>query len=972
MKPSNLRLFSILILSTIIFLGFFSNPPDGKTGAPGDGICTECHTPGNPNGYTGSVSVSGLPAQTMAGQQYSITVTVSNPDMGAVRGGFQMVALDESNQNAGTLSNAGPSSTISQSGGRSYHEHNPGKNFGGNPNISWTVNWTAPAVQGMETVTFYAAGNITNGNGATSGDFVVTSQTSTTVEGATPPLTVEIINQSDPLCFGEASGTATAQADGGTPPYDFAWSTGGGQAMETNMPAGTHMVTVFDQAGQDAQAFVTLSDPPELQLTTNVVNAVSCNGGNDGILSANATGGTLPYLYIWSNGANGPTASNLVAGNYSVTVEDANGCTKSDNILLTEPDPIDFDTDSEPVNCWMEANGIAEVTNVTGGNPGNYTFQWSDGFSESGTSSIRNNLTAGDYSVTITDSRNCSETANFNIGTPDSLELTAEIQLIPCPGDSTASIDLNVQGGVQPYTYAWSDGNMSSIRTDLPSGEYSVTVTDANDCTIDSSFILEDPDTLEINLDSILHSQCGDASGHLQISVEGGYPPYEYLWNTGDTMAYIDSLIPGEYDVLVTDSLGCTVRDTFLIEVEDELGPNITVDTSVVFLDMNGMYSLKFEDVNFTVTDACSDSITVEIDLIDLNCDDVNQITLTQIRATDEVGNTSEAMVPILTLDTIKPIWTTIPPDTVINTCGGTVEYDPVLAYEDNCPDVTIMQTSGPALPANLSSGEHLFSFTIIDNAGNEAIASWTVNIPPSIEGSIETSDPSCYAASDGNVRFITDDSALVASIDLSPNLPLDSLSAGSYELTVTDTTGCKTSFSFTLVQPDQIILLDSVIVDESANGTEDGSITVSVGGGVSPYQYTWYEGIVGAGGTLIPGMNNRIEGLEAGTYSLVVLDINLCEQIFVFEVGVGSSTRAFVPYQLEIFPNPSEGILQISTKREPLRVRAFNLAGGETFIYYDRAMKTLELLNPINGSYIIYFEWDDGSTFSERIEIIR
>lgn len=972
MKHSNLLLLPLLIFTIIISLGNFNNPPNGRTGAPGDGICTNCHTPGNPNGYTGDVSVSGLPAQTMAGQQYSLTVTVSNPDMTAVRGGFQMVALDESNQNAGTLSNAGPSSTITPSGGRSYHEHNPGKNFGGNPSISWTVDWTAPAVQGMETVTFYAAGNITNGNFNTSGDFVVSSQTSTTVEGAAPPLTVEITSQTDPLCFGESSGTATAQADGGTPPYDYAWSTGGGQAMETNMPAGMHMVTVFDQNGQDAQAFVTLTDPPALQMTTNVVNPVSCNGENDGILSANATGGTLPYSYFWSNGANGPTASNLVAGNYSITVEDANGCTTSDNISLSEPDPINFDTDSEPVKCWMEANGTAEVTNVTGGNAGNYTFEWSDGFTESGTSSIRSNLTAGNYSVTITDSKNCSETANFGIGTPDSIELIAEVQLIPCPGDTAASIDLDIQGGVQPYTYEWSDGNMSPVRTDLPAGEYTVTVTDANSCTIDSTFILEDPDTLKINLDSILNSQCGDASGYLQLSVEGGYPPYEYLWNTDDTLAYVDSLLPGQYDVLVTDSLGCTTRDTFLIEIEDEMGPEITVDTSVVFLDNNGVYSLLFEDVNFSVADACSDSVTVEIDLIDLTCDDVNQVTYTQIRATDEVGNTSEEMVPILTLDTIHPIWTILPPDTVINTCGGTVAYDPTLEFEDNCPDVTVMQTSGPTLPANLSSGEHVFSFTLIDNAGNEAMASWTVVIPPSIEGSIETTDPSCFGASDGSVRFITEDSALIASIELSPSLPLDSLPSGPYELTVTDTTGCKTSFSFTLVQPDEIILLDSVVVAETSSGAEDGSITVSIIGGAPPYQYTWYSGIAGAGGTLITGMSNRIEGLATGTYSVVVLDVDLCEQIFVFEVGVGSRTKSFAPYQLKVFPNPSEGTLQLRTDREPLRVQAFNLAGGETFIYYDRAMKTLELQNPINGSYIIYFEWDDGSTYSERIEILR
>jgi hypothetical protein len=217
----------------------------------------------------------------MSGTMYPLTVTVSNPGQTAIRGGFQMVALNESNQNAGTFSNPGPSSKLSTNGGRGYHEHNPGKAFNGNQQISWTVTWTAPNVQGTEDVSFYAAGLVANGNNNTSGDLTVASETTIQVQGTAPPLSVVITSKTDPDCFGASTGSATAQASGGTPPYDYVWSTGGNGATENNMPAGNHNVMVFDQGGGNTQASVTLTEPPQLNGSLSVLNPIRCPNGND-------------------------------------------------------------------------------------------------------------------------------------------------------------------------------------------------------------------------------------------------------------------------------------------------------------------------------------------------------------------------------------------------------------------------------------------------------------------------------------------------------------------------------------------------------------------------------------------------------------------------------------------------------------------------------------------------------------------
>mgnify|MGYP003314875462 CR=1 FL=1 len=187
---------------------------------------------------------------------------------------------------------------------------------------------------------------------------------------------------------------------------------------------------------------------------------ISCNGGTDSAI-VSATGGPLPYTYLWSNGQIDSVATNLVAGNYTVTVTDATGCTFSVSVTLNEPTAVSSVTTSSNISCNGFNNGSATVVPSGGVQP--YTLLWST----NDTSNTIDSLMGGSYSCTITDDNGCSLTETVNISNPDSLTLSASITDVGCYGDSTGSISITTSGGTPNYTYSLNGGIFTSNSTCL-------------------------------------------------------------------------------------------------------------------------------------------------------------------------------------------------------------------------------------------------------------------------------------------------------------------------------------------------------------------------------------------------------------------------------------------------------------------------------------------------------------------------
>ena len=178
----------LLLFLLFLFLGNSSNPPNGYTGAPGDGLCTNCHTPGNPQGFDGEIIIENFPSSIDPNTAYPLTARVTNPNGLAFRAGFQAVILDASNNNIGDITVSGSNPTTQLNGGREYVEHNPAINFPGSNEVTWNFTWTSPAGPSGENITIYAAAVIASGGNGNQQDLVVTTNVSGTLMNAGNPL----------------------------------------------------------------------------------------------------------------------------------------------------------------------------------------------------------------------------------------------------------------------------------------------------------------------------------------------------------------------------------------------------------------------------------------------------------------------------------------------------------------------------------------------------------------------------------------------------------------------------------------------------------------------------------------------------------------------------------------------------------------------------------------------------------------
>jgi hypothetical protein len=399
-------LILLVIASCILFLGNSGNPPDGNSGAPFNGLCTNCHGGGN---YDGTVNISGFPANIAPNTTYPITLTITANMGSPVVGGFQLVAVDANNVNSGDLI-AGSGSGTTFYNGKEYLDQRGSKLFSGNT-VSWNFNWISPNGPSGTLITMYFSSNLANGNGNTSGDKIIKSDKTGTLTGGTP-LSVNIIAKKNISCFGNSDGYATASAGGGTPPYSYLWSNGKTSTTISNINANTYKITITDAINSKASASITISQPAALSILLNVIKNVTCPGGNDGSILAYSNGGTPPYSFSYSSGL----PNNLAAGLYSATVTDANMCSSISSTNINQPDTFSINaiTLQKPI-CPLDSNGLI-IIKVDGASPP-YSYSWSTG----DTIDLLSNKKIGIYNLTVTDARKCKTTKSIQLHSGDTI-----------------------------------------------------------------------------------------------------------------------------------------------------------------------------------------------------------------------------------------------------------------------------------------------------------------------------------------------------------------------------------------------------------------------------------------------------------------------------------------------------------------------------------------------------------------------
>jgi gliding motility-associated-like protein len=358
---------------------------------------------------------------------------------------------------------------------------------------------------------------------------------------------------------GSSDGMASITVSGGTSPYNYSWNPSLGTGpIQNNIPSGLYTVEVRDanSCTITREIAVNAINGPTSTIT-NQTN-VSCFGAQDGSITLTSSGGTPPYTYNWfATGGNSATENNLPPGIYTCSISDNTGCFFIVNATITQPSQIIIN-DTTIINSTC-GNSNGEITlNVSGGT-GTYNYSWSNGQ----TTNPITNLSVGAYIVTVKDQNNCQLKDTFIVSGSQPLIISSIFQSVDCANNSNGSATFNISGGLSPYQGVLTPGNIvNTAFTNLSAGAYVFNLTDANNCSWDTTFTIIEPN--EINtLYAIEVPKCGNA-GAISVSVNGGVPPYLYSINGNINLTnQFEQLADGNYLIEIKDANNC-INDTLI------------------------------------------------------------------------------------------------------------------------------------------------------------------------------------------------------------------------------------------------------------------------------------------------------------------------------------------------------------------------------------------------------------------------
>ncbi|PHI18402.1 hypothetical protein CEQ90_18035, partial [Lewinellaceae bacterium SD302] len=753
----------------------------------------------------------------------------------------------------------------------------------------FTYEWSDGTPQGDgSTVTGLSANvwyfvTVTDNNGCIGVDSVLLDE---------PTLLLATATATDVDCNGEATGTATVVAMGGTPDYTYLWDDAAAQTMATatGLVAGTYSVTVTDANGCTEVATATVEEASDL--TASVEDAVVlCFGDDDGELTVVAMGGTPDYTYEWDAAAGGQTtatATGLVAGTYSVTVTDANGCEEITTGTITEPTDLTASLEDAVVLCFGDDDG--ELTVVAMGGTPDYTYEW-DAAAGGQTTATATGLTAGTYSVTVTDANGCEEIATGTITEPTDLTASVEDAVVLCFGDDDGELTVVAMGGTPDYTYEWdaaAGGQMTATATGLTAGTYSVTVTDANGCEEITTGTITEPTDLTATTTTTDVGCNGEATGTATVVAMGGTPDYTYLWDdaAAQTMATATGLVAGTYSVTVTDANGCTEVATATVEEASDLTASVEDAVVLCFGDDDGEltvvamggtpdYTYEWDAAAGGQTTATATGLvagTYSVTVTDANgCEEITTGTITE--PTDLTASVEDAVVLCFGDDD---------GELTVVAMGGTPDY----TYEWDA--AAGGQTTATA--TGLTAGT--YSVTVTDANGCEEIATGTITEPTDLTASVEDAVVLCFGDDDGELTVVamggTPDYTYEwdAAAGGQMTATATGLTAGTYSVTVTDANGCEEITTGTITEPTDLTATTTT-TDVGCNGEATGTATVVAMGGTPDYTYLWDDA---AAQTMATATD-----LVAGTYSVTVTDANGCTEVATATVEEASDLTASV-----------------------------------------------------------------------------
>ncbi len=674
-----------------------------------------------------------------------------------------------------------------------------------------------------------------------------------------PQVTTSIT--SNALC-GMPTGSITANVTGGT---SYLWSNGTTGNSVSNLAAGTYSLTVSNNSGcSTIKEGIVIADETGPESINLIPTNATC-GNNNGQITANVTGGQMPYSYLWSNGATTASINNVGEGSYTVTVTDANDCkiqnvTTIGNLVITS-----IDLDDSTATCGM-ANGAAVVTNVIGGQAP-YTYDWSNG--DEGNTAF--NLGVGTYTVTVTDANTCTFNKSITITGTDALSLEETTEPDFCE-QSIGRINTSVSGGRMPYQYIWSNGATSANIQGLSANTYQVTITDADNCTLTESITVNGTSALAISSEET-NATCGQANGASVVAVTGGTSPYTYQWSaTNDNTASIDGLSAGTYRVTVTDVNDCSIQK--IVNISESSQMIVSKEQTDASCDLeNGTATISVSDGNPPYSYTWSDGLPASATQNQLAAGTYT-VTISDSDNCNAIENIVINAIPTVSILLAKA-------DATCGENNGRVSVSintGTAPYSYNWEGFPNAQT----VIENIAPGT--YKVTVTDANDCQAIDQITVEGVESLSLSI-TETPTTCGLNNGALSVAVTGGTMPYDYNWNTSAiegaEQSNIAPGVYAVTVTDALGCTAKEVVTFEHSAPINLLYTQI--PATCGLNNGTGIINAFGGNEPFTYLWENGVT----------TQELTDVPAGVYEVTVTDnLNCMSSLKVIVESTGGIDR--------------------------------------------------------------------------------
>ncbi len=672
------------------------------------------------------------------------------------------------------------------------------------------------------------------------------------------------------LCNGEATGSITINSAGGTTPYEYSLDGGPWQPgnVFVNLDAGNYTVTTRDANGCLATCAGVVSEPTALACATTFNDLSDCEV-IDGSVFVFAAGGVTPYQYAIDGGTYQASTdfTNLMAGTHIVSVRDANGCVTTCEVSLNAPSaPKCTITATVNIDCNGESTGSITVSGSEGTAP--YEFSL-DNLSWQTTTHF-NGLTAGMYPVYVRNasSPRCVSMCATELTEPAELTCSASSTDVLCKGGNTGTATLVVDGGVAPYAYRWSDGQLVESATDLAAGYYEVTVTDENGCSTTCGVEVLEPELLTCVLSSTRLACNGDVDARIIVTAAGGSGNYEYSLNgtayqPGNTFFDLDADV---YNVTVRDENECTSVCSIAISEPTALSCTTTKTDVTDCLISDGTVSVHIEGGTAPFTYSIDNGVRQDSDTFTglgagsyiLEVTDANGCTST-CAATVEAPS-----APMCAIAFISDISCKNGDDgsiSVVASAGsGAYEFSLNSGDFQSSPDFI-----------NLTAGDYTVTVRNMENPMCISTCFTSLTEPEQLVCTTTGTPVSCKSGADGQAMVLPQGGTTFYTYlwsNGSTSNTANNLTAGTYMVTVTDAQGCTAVCSSEIQEP-TVLEFTTNVVDVECNGDASGIIIVNPQGATAPYDYSL------DGQPWQPG--NIFVGIEAGTHVITVRDNNSC-----------------------------------------------------------------------------------------------